>query len=66
MSEPKAKAKAYRITKGRGGLSIIGFPFTITEAMLNDPKDGHKYVSMIERHEKDNGVSIFGTLIVLS
>jgi len=43
----------------------MGFPFSITEAMLNGP-DGYKYVAMIARHEKDNGVSIFGTLIFLS
>lgn len=66
MSDTKApKAKAYRI-KGKGGLSIVGFPFTVTEAMLNDPRDGYKFVSMIERHEKDNGVSIFGSIITLA
>lgn len=66
MSDTKApKAKAYRI-KGKGGLSIVGFPFSVTEAMLNDPRHGHKFVAMIERHEKDNGVSIFGSLITLA
>ena len=66
MSDQKApKAKAYRI-KGKGGLSIPGFPFEITEAMLNDPAQGYKFVSMIERHEKDNGAKIFGTAITLA
>lgn len=66
MSETKApKAKAYRITKGRGGLSLPGFPFDVTEAMLNDKARGHKYIGMIERYEKERGVQIFGSLIVL-
>ena len=65
MSEQKApKAKAYRINGS--SLSIPGFPFDITEAMLNHPKDGGNYVLMIERHEKATGAKIFGTAITLA
>lgn len=60
-----AKAKAYKIKKGKGGISLPGFPFDVTEEMLNDKVRGWKVVGMIERYEKERGVQVFGSVIVM-
>ena len=67
MSEtPKAKVnvKKYRIVKGAGGLSFPGFPFSITEEMLNGAK-GANFVTMVANYERERGIEVFGKLIVL-
>ena len=60
MSEtPKAKVnvKKYRIVKGAGGLSFPGFPFSITEEMLNGAK-GANFVTMVANYEKERGIEV--------
>lgn len=57
------KAKRYVLAKGKT-LELSGFPYPITEELLNGPK-GSLHLRAIQNYEAERGFAVLGTLITL-